>query len=355
MRHSSALRQGFTLVELLVVIAIIGILVALLLPAVQSAREAARRMQCQNNMKQLGLALHNYHDAVNTFPPSSIWNNPAQIETLNNANLGPNWVIMILPYMEQQGLYDSFNFTQGIPHANNMIPRSTRISSMLCPSDGFNNRPFNGTANSGTSNLGDNWARGNYGANACMGFMTRTQHGANSGATDSSESWKNPLRRGVMGANVSLSIGEIKDGTSNTILCAELRAGVVPFDSRGVWAMSGGCPSAMWAHGNVGDCNGPNAPHLNADDLLVCDAVRSQVGGGEKLQEMGMPCSAGSRPNYQQTARSQHAAGVYTVFGDGSVRFISDFINVTPVSGRISVWERLNASSDMQVLSATDF
>ncbi len=106
--YSTKPRRGFTLVELLVVIAIIGILVALLLPAVQSAREAARRMQCQNHLKQLGLALHNYHDTLGYFPPSSNWAAIAEVNTKNNANLRANWVISILPYIEQQSLYNSF-------------------------------------------------------------------------------------------------------------------------------------------------------------------------------------------------------------------------------------------------------
>src|SRR3954469_9382671 len=119
MRTASPRRLAFTLVELLVVIAIIGILVALLLPAVQSAREAARRMQCQNNVKQLGLALHNYHDVHKIFPPSSIWPVESEIEKKNNGNLGANWVIMVLPYMEQQNLYNSFNFTKSICDSTN--------------------------------------------------------------------------------------------------------------------------------------------------------------------------------------------------------------------------------------------
>src|SRR5688572_27028117 len=149
MRHSlRKTREGFTLVELLVVIAIIGVLVALLLPAVQSAREAARRMQCQNNLKQFGLALHNYHDANMAFPPSSVWKQEAHIAELNSSNLGPNWIIMILPYMEQQSLFDSFDFNFAIPAKENAVPRSTRLAVTLCPSDsGYNTKPFNGGAN----------------------------------------------------------------------------------------------------------------------------------------------------------------------------------------------------------------
>jgi hypothetical protein len=111
----------------------------------------------------------------------------------------------------------------------------------------------------------------------------------------------------------------------------------------------------LWAHGRVGDANGPNAIHLNADDLLACDQVRSAVGGDVKLQQMGMPCSAGSRPNYQQTARSLHSGMVIVCLGDGSVRQVSDYVDIVGVNGQMSVWDRLNASSDGVVLSHDKF
>src|SRR5690606_839337 len=196
--HSSR-RHAFTLVELLVVIAIIGILVALLLPAVQSAREAARRMQCQNNLKQLGLALHNYHDALQAFPPSSVWPDESQIASKNNGNLGPTWVILILPYLEQQALHDAFDLNQSICAEYNRAPRSVQLATMLCPSDGFNRRPFKGSSSGDTSNLGDDWARGNYGANASLAAL-RKGSGISDGATETSGGWKSPLHRGIMGA-----------------------------------------------------------------------------------------------------------------------------------------------------------
>jgi prepilin-type N-terminal cleavage/methylation domain-containing protein len=350
-------RRGFTLVELLVVIAIIGILVALLLPAVQSAREAARRMQCQNHCKQLALALHNYHDVRLAFPPSSVWRDTADIERNNNPNLGPNWVILTLPYLEQQNLFDLFDLNQPIPAAVNMPARSTTLSFMLCPSDQYARKPFRGSANGGTNQMGDNWARGCYGANACLGFMTFSRHGNNDGATENRPAWLDTRKRGVMGANASLDIGGIKDGTSNTILIGHLRAGVTDFDSRGVWAMSGACPSSLWAHGRVtgGDANGPNAPSMDADDVMACTSIRDAVGGAQKLQQMGMPCSSGNWPNFQQTVRSPHDGISYVAMADGSVRAINDYIDIIGTSTIMSVWDRLNASCDGQPLSGDQY
>ena len=159
-------RAGFTLVELLVVIAIIGILVALLLPAIQSARAAARRMQCQNNLKQIGIALHNYHAANKEFPagmqfdvnPLTPWIGPSAEAS---AKFQPNWIIKILPYMEEQAIYDAFDFNQFISHQNNRAVRGTRIPTLLCPEDSGAEVPFAGV----TTGEGDNWARANYACN----------------------------------------------------------------------------------------------------------------------------------------------------------------------------------------------
>ncbi len=112
-------RVGFTLIELLVVITIIGILIALLLPAVQEAREAARRVQCSNNIKQLGLACLHYHNTQQIFPPAMFV--PSSPNT--TTQWGPNWVIMILPYCEQTALYNSFNLKAPISDSTNAIPR----------------------------------------------------------------------------------------------------------------------------------------------------------------------------------------------------------------------------------------
>src|SRR6266436_5022135 len=127
-----AARQAFTLVELLVVIAIIGVLVALLLPAVQQAREAARRTQCKNNLKQIGLALQNYHGDFLRFPPGYVSNFDA---SGNDTGPGWGWGAMILPQLEQQNLQNSIDFKQPIEAAANAAPRIAPLPAYLCPSD----------------------------------------------------------------------------------------------------------------------------------------------------------------------------------------------------------------------------
>lgn len=125
-------RRAFTLVELLVVIAIIGVLVALLLPAVQAAREAARRTQCSNHLKQLGLGIHNYHDTVNRMPFASGW---------SIARTG-TWAAFILPQIEQQNLYQKFDFNVAMNHANNTAAVTTVVKVFICPSDPKANKPI---------------------------------------------------------------------------------------------------------------------------------------------------------------------------------------------------------------------
>jgi type II secretory pathway pseudopilin PulG len=172
------------MVELIVVIAIIGVLVSLLLPAVQAAREAARSTQCCNNLRQLGLGLHNYHDAQSCFPPAVVWNGGPG-EPLGGGTLpvgvmdrvamgyspanGPdrvlaNWVIMLLPHLEQDNLYKGFNQSFPVDDPSNATARGTNLLFMLCPSDPYNNVPYQRALLAGTA-TGHTYARGNYAMN----------------------------------------------------------------------------------------------------------------------------------------------------------------------------------------------
>ncbi len=360
--------RGFTLVELLVVITIIGILISLLLPAVQAAREAARRAQCQNNLKQLGLACLNYESTYKVFPPASQWqdlwpgHDSQDIDEQNQDNLRENWAIVILPFLEQQPLYDAFDLSLPTNHPNNERARSTRLAVMLCPSDPFSRKNYSGKSGSShTSNHGPNWARGNYGCNGALGFHSDSAHcgdygSGGSGCAGKATAWADGRIRGVMGPNQSCSIDDIRDGTSNTIMLLEIRAGVVSHDCRGVWAMSGAGPSACFAHGYLGDAGGPNAIAVNTDDVAGCQEIIDAV-GLERLQQLRMTCYAGtsSRPNRQAGARSAHPGGIFTCFCDGSVHWLSDHIETSRTINYTSVWDRLNLSADGLPISASAF
>jgi len=383
---ASVRRGGFTLVELLVVITIIGILISLLLPAVQSAREAARRIQCANNIKQLGLALNTYHTSFGKFPPSSVWRNssgaldPSQVESSNKGSLYyENWVILILPQMDQMNLRQAFGtvttpytgFAAITSSAASQTAVGTNLAVMLCPSDTYNRQPFIGsTSLTGlTSTFGSfPWARGDYAANGGQGYMTYSSrpdaiNSVNYG-NGAGTGWNSKYCRGVMGVNsTSLRIDDIKDGASNTILLGECRAGITSFDTRGIWAMSGGATS-LWAFGFTSNDNGPNCNMSDGDDLPSCADVQTAVGGATQLIRLGMSCFLSDYTPQQQTARSMHVGGVYTCFADGSVHWISDFVQLGTAIGppgtngsppTLGIWDKLNLSNDGQSIDASSF
>jgi prepilin-type N-terminal cleavage/methylation domain-containing protein/prepilin-type processing-associated H-X9-DG protein len=338
-------KRAFTLVELLVVIAIIGILIALLLPAINAAREAGRRAQCMNNIKQLGLAAINYQEEKGAFPYGvSI---PKGQDPTQTYQWGANWVISVLPYTENAALFKFYNRLKPVSDPTNAALRATRIPTMFCPSDAFyNSKPympinrfFEGT----------NWARGNYASN---GSIEQFNGDNVSFVGPGSQGWSLPWLRGVMGCNESSAMRQITDGAAHTCLLGEIRAGVASVDNRGIWAMGCAGASMLFGHGATDD-HGPNNTATLADDLITCGEIETSI-NSNNLVNMDMGCYDGGGNN-QATARSLHPGGVHICMCDGSVHFVSDNINVSTtwtytttsrVASEFGIWEELMSAGD---------
>ena len=296
-RKSNWKRTGFTLIELLVVIAIIAILIALLLPAVQQAREAARRTQCRNSLKQIGLAMHNYLDVFGTFPPGYISTTMGNTAATQNTHWA--WGSMVLPYIDQAPLYNKYdiNSPMSATTGNNATIRSTVIPGYMCPSDANTNTRLNRWNGGGAL-----WARGNYGANL----------GKQLGGNLTQWLGISSAQRGAMGLGMGAKVRDFTDGQSNTVMVWEMRVGIGDQDPRGTWAMGRYGTSLVAGCQNEGDCPGINTPNNGSDDVFGCNSVPAQ----------GMGCWNGG--DGQVSPRSFHVGGVHALLGDGSVKFISE-------------------------------
>lgn len=324
------LHHGFTLIELLVVIAIIAVLIALLLPAVQQAREAARRSQCKNNLKQLGLALHNYHDAHRVFPSgcvgSTVWSQPT---TGGYPDYGKNvarvsWIPMIYPFIDQTAAYAQF-----APYMSRSVSISTypaydlQISTLKCPSDPNSGKQASlGDSGSFTRMTFSNYA-GCMGSTSTNGSLTST-----TSTTDNSAKLN-----GVFYAMSSIQMKDITDGSSNQLLVSEIR--LVPDKS----AITGTIDTSSDWHGIVWNSFGTTVwfSTLNPPNTRTSDRVRRCV-----TDDPFVPCAFHTSINVIHT-RSAHVGGVQSVLGDGSVRFISENINGT-------LFQYLGSRSDGNVI-----
>jgi len=293
-------RLGFTLIELLVVIAIIAVLIALLLPAVQQARESARRTQCKNNLKQLGIALHAYHDTSGTLPPGAI-------QSFSTGRNEATWITMVMPYIDQANQYTKADFssTFGSSGPNNAIMGQT-IPMMLCPSDIEVTLALPGQPG---------WARGNYAANSGIGPFISTENPSPPGRTS-----------GPFTMNSKNRMSAFLDGTSNTILVAELLK-VKGDDFRGVMHYP----------------EGPLYQHDRSPNTGIPDEFR----GSLCISITRAPCTgvytAWNNRQIRIASRSNHIGGVQVLLGDGSGRFISENIN-------LGTWQALSTMDSGEVI-----
>ena len=290
MSYRHRVRQGFTLIELLVVIAIIAVLIALLLPAVQQAREAARRSQCQNNLKQIGLALHNYHDTYGCFPMGNI----ARFDGSTMRGDGWTWHARILPQLEQGNIYEKVSHVMGtdagqVPSTEQALAVTTKIEAFQCPT-----HPSQDITDHGLTTIKHSTYNGFAGTN-CF----------------NADHLDEPTDVGYRGdgmfcLNKCYRFGDIPDGSSNTLMVGEV---VQDFDGTG--PMPG---SDRWY--NFAENSDDNPPSDISEYLVAAES-------NDPINRRNPPHNDG------EWAGSYHTGGAYFLIGDGTVRFISENISMT--------------------------
>jgi prepilin-type N-terminal cleavage/methylation domain-containing protein len=325
---------AFTLVELLVVIAIIGVLVALLLPAVQAAREAARRMNCQTNLHNLAIGVANYETGRKELPPSTqgtLGTTTPEINIFTGPQL--SWIVQILPFIEQQAIYKQFDLKKSFATyisedvTKFPTPEASQPASLMCPSDSALGRLFS-TAGGRIPYTGNrSFGKGNYVAYASPEHI------------NCSEVWPGAL------VNHPQKMSKVEDGTSNTIMLTEVRTRDIATDQRGAWAVAwpGSSVLGLDMHGQGLPSNTlrvcaqgyypynpspslaagslpPNSPvgAENADDLRICDDVSN-------AQLENMPCIVSG--SNTAAPRSLHPGGVIATHMDGSTTWLANEID----------------------------
>ncbi len=346
---SSSSSKGFTLIELLVVIAIIAVLIALLLPAVQNAREAARRAGCVNNLKQIGLALHNYNQAMSVFPPgyvssiNKIITNACDMDQENQSgvDLGTGWAwgSMILPFLEQQPLYNTINFNLSVAYPANNTCSLTALTIYLCPSDSgpsvvpvFEDPPD--PANPGSYNathIVDTLSRGNY-----VGMYGLGEICSQSNALDAANNnGLGPMgsHAGIFYRNVSTSIAGITDGTSNTTMVGE-RSHNLSYVTWVARSINGWLGKTSLVEGGTDQFN-PSPEECWTQILGPC-------GLEDGLRTINNPEA------HVEDYWSMHTGGANFMFADGSVHFLKTSINPIP-------WRALATRNWGEVISSDSY
>ncbi len=320
-------RHGFTLIELLVVIAIIAVLIALLLPAVQQAREAARRTQCKNNLMQIGLALQNYMLGHEVLPPGTQNATGPIVSKEDATQYHLNWIVQILPYLEQQNVYNHIDFTQGVYSPVNSLVRVRQMSSLICPSDpNTYGKPVGLTNYCGVHN----------------DFETPIDINQN----------------GVLFLNSAIHYEQVTDGSSNTIYVMEARA-----DTGADLGWMSGTRATLrngvkWTNraemetaAAKTQATPPAATPEDNEAAKPSEPVEAKYASHIVLRPFGLVSSTQQQLNALNASgdsvggpSSHHTGGWHNVMGDGSVRFISE--NIDP-----KMFRNLTHRADGEMLS----
>jgi prepilin-type N-terminal cleavage/methylation domain-containing protein/prepilin-type processing-associated H-X9-DG protein len=337
--RSRNIARGFTLIELLVVIAIIAVLIALLLPAVQSAREAARRIQCCNNLKQIGIALHNYHDVVGAFPMGYAASGKF-IDGATDTTPGWGWMTMILPQLEQSPLFSAVNFSLPVQFAQNTTVIRTMLTAYLCPSD-VTSGPFQITdASNNVIQVIDT-----FGNVLTVTAAPASYAGCVGGnETDASTGINNDgLGKGMFFRNSKIRMADIIDGTSQTIAVEE-RAWA---KAQGIWA--GAVTYGTIRRGPQNNCPITGKIYDPAATLVQahCHMINTNSDPDGGLDD----------------SSSLHPGGANFLFADGSVHFLKNILadaanlpgNVTIYTPAQIVFQALATRAGSEVISADSY
>jgi prepilin-type N-terminal cleavage/methylation domain-containing protein len=321
-------RHAFTLVELLVVIAIIGILVSLLLPAVQAAREAGRRAQCQNHLRQLGLAAQNYESTYRVLPAAGIVDTPGQVFEPRSGKMF-SWIVLLLPFFEQQNLHDEFDFSTSIL-SQPKAPYAVQPPTLLCPSDSAQQRYFKHPSLTADRAF----AKGNYAAYVSP-YHVEMQH----------------LFPGALVGHRSQGFQNITDGVSNTVLASEVRTRSLESDQRGAWALpwNGASLLAVDLHhkpgasssfeGDPATLAGVQTPN---NHVRPCSDMLYDCAEPADAQLQRMPCYTWTPPGgtysfLSASPRSLHPGIVLASYVDGHVSPLADTIDPMVMAYLVSI------------------
>lgn len=288
-------QRGFTLIELLVVIAIIAVLIALLLPAVQQAREAARRSQCKNNLKQWGLAVHNYHETFNALPYTLGRTTSAAAPTNNFG-----YHVRLLPYIDQSPLYNQFNFGAFYDTAPNLAQKNNSFDGMFCPSSRTLDRK------SSSSATAPEWTHHYYGVAGAKGVRPAPATGNFDHTGNVTTDHGGFARNGALVPNVNLNFRDVTDGLTNTLFIGEISGEPNP-----AFANSSFRP---WTQGASNDSAG--------GALYSSKNVAKQIS-----RYSGWQSGNSTRLFNDVSFSSQHVGGTHFMMGDGSVKFVSENID----------------------------